>query len=266
MRTRVVVLSAVSAIATALLSGGVNAFTGLPLDVPPPYNSPVRVIPTLIGAIPGVALGLVAGGYALHDAARRTGIGWFIGLLIWPFGPLLASGLMLAGVIGYATLWFLALAFVPLAALVYGILAPSETASPPSPASRSRLAVFIGALVVAAVGGAALLLSGAHSKSVNTPSGPALRVTQSVAVANCAAGVYPSMTVTNISPQTVAWTANPQASAVTITPSSGSLPPGASVSVTLTGATSGPSIIVQFQASDGASTVAKFGCQQGTSK
>lgn len=266
MRTRIVVLSAVSMLATALLAGAVNAITGLPLDIPPPYDSPVRVIPTLLGATPGFALGLVASGFALHDAARRTGVGWFIGLLIWPFVPLLASGLMLAGVLGYATLWFLALPFAPLAALVYGLIAPAETTSPASSTSRWRLAAFLSALVLATVGGAALLLTGAQSKSAGTPNAPALRVTQSDAVADCAAGSYPRVTLTNIGAQTVTWTAVPRAASVTTTPSSGSLAPGESIAVTLSGATSDASVIVQFQSSDGASTVAKFGCQPGAGK
>lgn len=44
-------------------------------------------------------------GYALYDAAHRDGVGWFVGLLVWPFIPLTAAVLMFSGMRAYTTLW-----------------------------------------------------------------------------------------------------------------------------------------------------------------
>lgn len=269
MRTRIIVFSLVSSVVIVLLASLLNALSGLPLDIAPAYNDPVRVVLTLIGAAPGFSLGLVGIGFALYDAARRSGAGWFIGLLVWPFVPLLASNLMFAGVLAYATQWFLALAFVPLAALMYGIAAqpsaPPAGATAPMPASQSRLVVFVSVLVLVALGGA-LLLTGPRGSTSVPPGPPVLQVTQNGATANCASGAYPTVTLLNRGGQALTWKANTQNPNVTATPSSGTLAPGASVTVSLSGATNAPDVIIRFQASDQTTAVAKFGCQSGASK
>ncbi|HKB46183.1 MAG TPA: hypothetical protein VKC57_00705, partial [Ktedonobacterales bacterium] len=78
--------------------------------------------------------------------------------------------------------------------------------------------------------------------------------------ATCAGGTYPAITLTNASQQALQWTANTQDAHVTATPSGGSLAAGASVTVSLGGATSAPAVIVQFRAGSQTAGTAKFGC------
>lgn len=271
MRIRLVVLSLFSAILTGLLTGILNTITGLPLDVPAAYNAPVRVVPTLLGAAPGFLLGLTASGLALKDAARRGGDGWFIGLLVWPFVPLLVASLMFTGALGLATWWFLALPFAPLAALLYALTSPpapetlDATPLPGKTVSRTRFSVFAGTLLLVTLGGVALLIISNGNGSV-TPGPPVLQVAPSGGVASCASGNYPPITLMNTGMRTVTWIASPQDPNVTSTPASGDLAAGASVTVTLGGATSATDVIVQFQTSGQITAVAKFTCQSGTSK
>jgi hypothetical protein len=265
MRTRVtvIVFSVVSAVTVVLLGSVLNFLGWFRLDYALPYNDPVVVVTTLVGVAPGFILGLIGAGLALRDAARRGGAGWFIGLLAWPFVPILAASLMFTGVLARATSWFLALAFVPLAALVYALAVPSATPAiggTPAAASRSRLAAFVGVLVLVALAGAALLYPGFQGGASVPSAVVALHVTQSDSAANCAGGAYPTITVTNTGGQALQWSANTQDSSVTATPSSGSLAAGASVTVSLGGATSAPAVIVQFRVGSQTAGVAKFGC------
>ena len=89
---------------------------------------------------------------------------------------------------------------------------------------------------------------------------------QTSATADCASGAYPPITVTNSSAQTRQWTAKSQDPSVTAAPAAGSLAPGASVTITLSGKTSATNVIVQFLSGDQASVPAKVGCQAGASK
>jgi hypothetical protein len=276
MRTIVIVCSIISAAALVVLGGFLNFLGGFRIDFATPYDDPVRVVATFIGAAPGFGVALTGLGVALYDAARRGGVGWFIALLAWPFVPLLAASLMFLGVLAHPTDWYLAFAFVPLAPFVYVLVAPAP--SPTSPASvvsvpasaqltaasRSRLAAFVGVLAVVVVSGVVLLFPGPPSSAA--PGGPpALQVTQTSAVADCASGSYPSITVTNSSAQIQQWTAKSQDPSVSAAPAGGSLAPGASVTVSLSGTTSATSVIVQFLDGNQTSVPAKFGCQAGAS-
>lgn len=272
MRTVVIVCSIVSAVALIVLGGFLNFLGGFRIDFATPYNDPVRVVATFIGAAPGFGLALTGLGFALYDAARRGGVGWFIALLAWPFVPLLAASLMFVGVLAYPTDWYLALAFLPLAPLVYALVAPSAASAVPAPTraqsvptSRSRLAVFVGVLVAVVLGGGVLLFPGPPSSAA--PSAPSsLRVTQLSATADCASDTYPPITLANTGAQTLQWAAKSQDASVTATPAGGSLAPGASVTVTLSGKTSATNVIVQFLDGGQASVPAKFGCQASASK
>jgi len=170
---------------------------------------------------------------------------------------------------------------VPLAPFVYALVAPAAasaisaasaapaipapTGAQPMPTSRSRLAMFVGVLTAVVVGGAVLLFPGPPSSAA--PGGPpALQVTQTSAVADCANGSYPPITVTNSGAQTLQWTAKSQDPSVSATPGGGSLAPGASATVTLSGKTSATSVIVQFLDGSQASVPAKFGCQASASE
>ena len=257
MRIRVIILSIVSVVAIVFLGSLLNFLGWFRFDYALPYNDPIVVLATLFGVVPGFIAGLVGLWFAVTDARRRAGGGWLIGLLVWLFVPIVAAGLMFAGVLAHTTSWFLALAFVPLGPLAYAITAPPSAA--PAGASRSRLAAFVGVLILIALGGAALLYPGFQSSS-SVPS-PTLQVTQSGSAATCASGTYPAITLTNTGRQALQWTANTQDSKVTATPSSGSLAPGASVTVSLSGATSAPAVIVQFRVGNQTAGVAKFGCQ-----
>ena len=275
MRTIVIVCSIISAVALVILGSFLNFLGGFRIDFATPYNDPVRVVATFIGAAPGFGVALTGLGLALYDAARRGGVGWFIALLAWPFVPLLAASLMFLGVLAHSTGWYLAFAFVPLAPLVYALVAPAAastapavpapTSTPPISIARSRLAVFVGVLTAVVVGGGVLLFPGPPSSAA--PGGPpALQVTQTSAVADCANGAYPPITVTNSSAQTQQWTAKSQDPSISATPAGGSLAPGASVTITLSGKTSATNIIVQFLDGNQASVPAKFGCQASASK
>lgn len=270
MRSTVIVCSLVSMVCVILLGGFLNALSSFGFDYAIPYNSPYRVVATLIGAAPGIIVGLVGVGFALYDAARRGGAGWFIGLLAWPVVPMVASGLMFTGVLAHADLWFVALAVLPMAALVYALTFPSTTNAPAggtaAATSRFRLAAFVGVLALVALGGAALLLPRAQNRHAVSPGPPPLRVTQNGSTADCAGGTFPTITLTNTGRQSLLWMANTQDPNVTATPSGSILAPEASVTVSLSGMTSAPDVIVQFRMGNQTIGVAKFGCQSGASK
>jgi hypothetical protein len=187
---------------------------------------------------------------------------------------------MYAGVLAYRENWFAPLAFLPLASLLYGIIALSAGITTPTADSSSspaiggrgsvrspvRFTVFVGLLVLAMLGGGAvLLLPNVQPANTGPSAGPALEVTESSATADCANGVYPSVTLTNTSAQTLQWTAKSEDPNVAASPVQGSLAPFATAQVAFTGKTAAADVIVQF-ASGGGDGVAKFGCQPGTSK
>src|SRR5260221_5269818 len=70
MRTRVIVLSIVSAVAVVLLGSILNFLGWFRFDLALPYNDPVVVVATLAGVAPGFIVGLIGLGVALSDAAR----------------------------------------------------------------------------------------------------------------------------------------------------------------------------------------------------
>jgi hypothetical protein len=269
MRTRVIVFSVVSAVMVVVLGSVLNFLGWFRLDYALPYNDPAVVVATLIGVAPGFITALIGLGFALSDASRQGNGGWFMGLLVWPFLPIVAAGLMFTGVLTHATSWFLPLAFVPVAPLAYALTAPTAVAAPiratPSAAFRYRLTAFVGVLVLFALGGAALLYPGFQGTTSVPPSAPALQLTQTGSAATCAGGTYPAITLTNTGRQTLQWTANTQDANVSATPSGGSLGPGTSVTVSLSGATSAPDVIVQFHVGSQTAGVAKIGCQSGAS-
>lgn len=266
MRALIITFSLFAIGALVVVGGFVNAISGFGFDYSIPYNAPVRVVATFIGDTPGFAFALASMGYALYDAARRGLLRWFIGLLVWPVAPLVAASLMYSGSLAYAINWFLPLALLPLAALLYGIIVPAavpvSAGAPLVMPSPARYAVFVSVLVIVALAGGALLLipnlQPAASPTQSVP--PALQVITSSANADCANGVYPPVTLENLGAQTLQWTATSQDASVTANPPAGSLAPGASAQVTLSGKTSAPDVIVQF--GTGASGgVAKFSCQ-----
>lgn len=280
MRATIIVCSVISAITFVVFGGLFNAVTsGLGFDTLAPYNEPFRVVATFIGDVPGIALALAALGLALYDSARRGGVAWFIALLIWPLVPLLAASLMFAGVLAEVIYWFIPLAFIPLAPLLYALAAPRVVAVVPAPApvpaaprmspaaSPLGFSLFIGILALVAVSGGLFLFPGFHATNTPAQSGPpALTVTQTSAAANCASGSYPPLTLANTGTTMLQWTAQSDDPAVTANPTQGSLAPSASVTITLSGQTTAPDVIVRFLASGQPSVPAKFGCQAGASK
>jgi hypothetical protein len=277
MRTTIITFSIVAAITLIVFGGLLNAISsGLGIDTLAPYNEPIRVVWTLIGDVPGFAFALAGMGYAFYDAARRGVTRWFMGLLVWPVVPLVAASLMYAGALSYAIYWFVPLAFLPLASLLYGIIAlPATAAILPPPAaiggplatrSPARFLAFVGLLVLVALGGGAFLLAPNVQPASSAPGGPpALQVTQTTATADCANGIYPTVTLTNTGAQALHWTAKSQDPNVATAPAAGSLAPFATAQVTLTGKSIAADVIVQFT-SDAGSGVAKFSCQTGASK
>jgi hypothetical protein len=264
----VIACSLIGAAAIFLLGGLANAIGGFGFDVSNPYNDPTRVWLTAAGAVPGLVVAQIGIGYALYDAARRGLTSWFGGMLAWQFVPALVSILMFATVLGYPGAWFIPLAFVPLASLIYALAAPPVVSAPsggkPTTSSSSRLAVFFAVLAVVVLAACVVLYP--RPQGTTVPAGPPqLQVTQSSASANCTTGSFPPVTLTNSSNTTLQWTANSQDPNVMASPSSGSLAPGGSITVSLSGTTSATSVIVEF-AAGGQTVPAKFGCQAGTSK
>jgi hypothetical protein len=96
-----------------------------------------------------------------------------------------------------------------------------------------------------------------------------LGVSVGSSTADCAAGVYPTVTLTNTSRQTVSWSANANDPSITIAPASGVLGAGTSATVTITGKTTAPDIIIIFTVRDvpsaSGTNVAKIGCAGGKS-
>jgi hypothetical protein len=100
-------------------------------------------------------------------------------------------------------------------------------------------------------------------KPTNTPvpQPPHLSVTPSQASAFCLNNSYPSITVKNTGGQTLNWTASgPSSPPVMPSPVSGSLAPGATQTVTVSGSHPGPTVTIQFTGNGGNAAVT-YTCQ-----
>ncbi len=263
MRAVVITLSVLSAVLIVIVGGTAAAFAGFGFDYAAPYNTPYVVVIVLLFLAPGVIVDLIGLGIALNDASRRRLGGWFAGMLAWPLAPLAVSDLMFAKALTHPELWWLALAFLPLAPLLYALLSPTKATAPasnrPQPATSPRFYGFLGALVVVALGGVALLFPGPQTSNIGSSGPPAIQVSQSADTANCVSGAYPTITLTNSGSQTLQWTAATQDLNVRASPTHGSLSPGAAATVSLNGRTYATNVIVLVEAG-GQRTPAKIGC------
>lgn len=264
MRTGIIVCSILSAILVAILGGLASIFFGFGFDYATPYNDPHVAVPVMIFSAPGVILALVGSGIALNDASRRRLTGWFSGLLAWPLVPVAAAGLMFAQALAHPELWWLALAFLPLAPFLYALMAPSEAATPganrPQSTISPRYLTFLGILVVVTLAGILLQFPSPQTRNTGPGAPITIHVTQSTYTADCASGIYPTITLTNSGNKTLQWTATSQDPNITARPSQGSLNPGATATVSLSGKTSASDVIVLFHAG-GQGAPAKIGCQ-----
>jgi hypothetical protein len=251
----------------ALLFGMVSG------DRPP---SPQRILVGLIVYSPGLALALVALALSLVATARSRQFGWFVGLLVWPVVPILAAVLMATGAVAFPGLWWMSAYAMPLATLIYGAIgpAPLTTAAPSgaaggvTPRPSTPLVPFlgfVGVLTLVTVLGFATLVRGAPPFSpLPAPTatvGPAvLSVRVGEGAANCAAGSYPAVTITNTLQQTVSWSAQVNDSGITVTPASGSLDAGAATTVTLSGQATTPTFFTVTFTAQGSQSLAKIAC------
>jgi hypothetical protein len=277
MKLAVLILSVVAIIVLFIGGGLLFALSGFGFDTANSPNDPVVVRATFVGFVPGLALEAVALSISLSAMARSRNTRWFIGLLIWPLVPIVAGVLMLTGVVGYSDSWWFAFVFLPLATLIFGALGPApqrpsvvgstsdptihppETPSQQKTGSGRRFIVFASILSLATVLGFATLVLG-------TPPGPApdvgpssLDVQVATGVANCSVGTYPAVTILNTGGQAVSWSASSTDPAIHVSPSSGSLGPGESTTVTISGRTSAQFIFVGFN-SQGTQGSAKIPC------
>jgi hypothetical protein len=271
VKRTVLILSISAPILLFVIGGFFFAVSGFGFDILLPPTSTRRIIGAVIGYIPGLALALVALALSLSATARSRQIGWFVGLLVWPAVPVVASVLMVSGVVGLSDNWWLAAVFLPLSTLIYGAIGPApktDASSQGATASASPLApflTFVGILALVTVLSFTTLIRGAppfSSPPAATPTvGPsALSVRMGDGAANCATGSYPAMTITNTMQQTVSWTASVNDSGVTVTPPTGSLDAGASAMVALSGrATTTTFFTVTFTA-QGSQALAKIAC------
>jgi hypothetical protein len=271
MRRIVLILSIIAPILLFAIGGFFFAVFGFGFDILLPPTSPRRIIGALIGYIPGLVLALIALALSLSATARSRQIGWLVGLLVWPVVPTIAAVLMVSGVVGLSDNWWLAAAFLPLSTLIYAAIGPApapDASSPGAQASRSPLAPFLtfaGILALVTVLGFTTLIRGALPFSsppvaTATVGPPALSVRMGAGVTDCATGLYPALTITNSTQQTVSWTASVNDSGVTVAPLTGSLDAGASAAVALSGrATTTTFFTVTFTA-QGSQALAKIAC------
>lgn len=70
-------------------------------------------------------------------------------------------------------------------------------------------------------------------------AGSALRVSPTSVTASCALGTYPPISVTNIGQAAIQWSATTKVDTITLAPASGTLQPGASQTIAISGTTSG---------------------------
>lgn len=279
MKIAVLVLS-ICAVVTLVLFGAFGFFIGtFGFDTTNPYNIPFAVITTVAGLTPGLALTVAAFWVALASSVRFRWVGWTIALIAWPVVGLAVAVAMFLGLLSHASSWWLAFAFMPLAPLVYAITAPpAPVASGAAPvaapteapggrptATGARLAAFYAILLIAAAAGVTALVmrpAGAPNSSGGVTGSSALRVAYPSAGANCAAGVYPPVTLTNTGSSAIPWSAQVTDSHLVITPSTGSLGPGQSTQIVISGQAQAASFNVIFQPSalGSLSAVAKFSC------
>src|SRR5262249_32075834 len=84
------------------------------------------------------------------------------------------------------------------------------------------------------------------------PQPPHLSVAPLQATAFCLNGSYPLLTVKNTGGKTLSWSASgPSNPPITLTPANGSLAPGASQAVTVTGQHPGPTVTIAFTGNGG---------------
>ncbi len=242
-------------------------------DRPP---SPQRILVGLVVSLPGIAIALVALALSLVATARSRQSSWFVGLLVWPAVPILAAVLMATGAVAFPGLWWMSAYAMPLATLIYGAIGPaplaaagpSGAAGGSTPRSATPLVPFlgfVGVLALVTVLGFATLVRGALPFSpLPAPAatiGPAaLSVRVGEGTANCAAGSYPTVTITNTLQQAVSWSAQVNDAGVTVTPASGSLDAGASTTVTLSGRATTPTFFTVTFTAQGSQNLAKIAC------
>jgi hypothetical protein len=262
MRASAVTFSSIAFPLLIVLGALFNVFSDWQIDVPTPYNYPTRVVGTLLGDAPGLIFALAGLGCALFDAAQRNGTRWFVALFIWPIFPLLASSLMFGGALSYAQLWFVPLAFIPLAPFVYGIVAvPVGPRPAPLSPAPVRYRAFVGVLAAVIVVVGVVLIAPAPQSLVGVPVSPAvLNVDPLQTSAQCARGIYPDLNLANVGTQTLTWTAQSQDPNVTVTPSSGPLAANSTTFVTVEGASSARQVNIVFTSSIGTGWTAQFIC------
>jgi hypothetical protein len=277
MKRAVLILSLAAAIVLFIGGGLLFTLSGFGFDTVAPPNDPIVVRATFIGFVPGLATEAIALGISLPAMARSRYISWFIGLLVWPLVPIVAGVLMLTGVVGYTGSWWLAFVFLPLATLIFGAIGPVPHRSalvgtdpnpalhPPESPSRvkagsgGRFIVFVSILSLVTVLGFATLVLGMQSSPASVAGSSPLGVQVATGVASCLAGTYPAVTVVNTGGQAVSWSASSTDPAIHVSPSSGSLGPGESTTVTISGKTAAQFIFIGFNA-QGTQSAAKIPC------
>jgi hypothetical protein len=94
------------------------------------------------------------------------------------------------------------------------------------------------------------------AQPTKTPQPAHLTVTPLQASAFCTNGQYPSVTVKNTGSKTLNWSASgPSTPPLTVTPANGSLAPGASKTVAVSGQHPGPTVTITFTSNGGNGTV-----------
>ena len=281
MKRAVLILSLVAPVLLFVIGGFFFAVSGFGFDYEAPPTSLQRIIGALIGYIPGLVLAFIALGLSLSATVRSQHFGWFVGLLVWPVVPIVAAVLMVTGTVGFSDSWWLAVLFVPLATLIYGAFGPAPlntalphgipgtTAQPPDMVHPTTplapFLAFVGVLALVTLLGFTTLVRGALPFSslpaaAPTVGPPALSVFVGEGAANCAAGSYPTVTITNTGHQTVSWSARANNSGVTVTPASGSLAAGASTTVMISGRATTASVFTITFTVQGSQALAKIAC------
>ena len=263
MRAITITFSSIAFALLLVLGAVANFWTGMTeFGTPGEFIYQSRLVGTLLGDIPGLLFVLGGLVFALYDAAQRHATRWFIALLIWPVFPLLASTLMFAGILSYGGLWFVLLAFLPLATFLYGLVAaPLGPRPAPLAPAPGRYITFVGVLAATIVVLGALLIAPVPQALVSPP-GSLLQGVPAGTYANCAKGNYPGVQLANVSSyQTITWTAKSQDPHITITPSSGSLAPDATMFVDIEGASSARQVTIQFTPNIGLGFTTQFICQ-----
>lgn len=143
---------------------------------------------------------------------------------------------------------------LPLASLAYGLFGPGPAAVFPVRKSGALVGMWgvLGALVLAGVVGGALFFSRGHLEvKVN-----AEQVVNGLPAANCAAGDYPSINISNTGEDPIEWQLSTDTRDVVLFSSSqGSLQPGESIIIRLLGNFSGSQVTVTVHSGAGSESV-----------